>query len=695
MTGGIKEGVVARNMTTIVRRFALVAIAVLALNGCGGDTVIPSIGPAFAVSDGAHDGNPDFFFLTPLFNDADQSPNFEPAAFNPNLKPTVEICELSASDDSRDCIAGDPLERFAPSDVRVSVTDQLYQVDWDTDESNLDLTKLYRISVLIGTRVLGFVDVDPVLSGTEIKNLETGADIPLVDGRTLPIKFRIEGRALCSLDALACAAGTINLAQGGTVQLAAAGEDFRLDVAPNTAATIGGLNVTEVTFNLEQCPGDGIDVDLPRVGQCLRASTFFSVPGVGELLFSNRLLISMCVLNSYYHTSDETRQEGLITLHQQDGALIRALPHAEPNCETSSPSRPTGASRSGWQWLNGLVALLLPRPAYAATRSTRSTLLHIGAGGETDILGADCSSSSSSVAPALSLTTCASSSPAASVAAGSATTALALISPPRTVTDFQFALPAKMDYVDPSDAQRTAPAGTSLPTRVRVTDLDGDPVQGARVRFIDPTGLEIATALSDIDGIAQFSWTIRAGVDAIIATGRGIAAQNNYPGGAVQPFMPDISLPTEQQQAVMLQIGMITFVATGLDVDLVISTGTPTVTPTSVLAGSAVLLSPWTIFNQGTTDATNQVTSGFYLSTDPVITPSDVRLASVLITPSVLTAGHGLPLGGQTLVIPASTPPGSYYIGILVDVTNDQTESNEQNNYVSTPVTVRHLLGLP
>jgi len=252
-----------------------------------------------------------------------------------------------------------------------------------------------------------------------------------------------------------------------------------------------------------------------------------------------------------------------------------------------------------------------------------------------------------------------------------------------------------MDYVDPSDAQRTAPAGTSLPTRVRVTDLDGDPVQGARVRFIDPAGLEIATALSDIDGIAQFSWTIRAGVNAVIATGRGIAAQNNYPGGAVQPFMPDISLPTEQQQAVMLQIGMITFVATGLDVDLVISTGTPTVTPTSVLAGSAVLLSPWTIFNQGTTDATNQVTSGFYLSTDPVITPSDVRLASVLITPSVLTAGHGLPLGGQTLVIPASTPPGSYYIGILVDVTNDQTESNEQNNYVSTPVTVRHLLGLP
>src|SRR5712671_2330737 len=108
-------------MSRIAKHIVLAAIAVLGLNGCGGEPVIPFTGPAFAVSDGAHNGNPDFFFLAPLFKNANQSPNFEPAAFNPNLKPSVEICELTlGADGSRNCIAGDPLELFAPSEVTMS-----------------------------------------------------------------------------------------------------------------------------------------------------------------------------------------------------------------------------------------------------------------------------------------------------------------------------------------------------------------------------------------------------------------------------------------------------------------------------------------------------------------------------------------------------------------------------------------------
>jgi hypothetical protein len=99
--------------------------------------------------------------------------------------------------------------------------------------------------------------------------------------------------------------------------------------------------------------------------------------------------------------------------------------------------------------------------------------------------------------------------------------------------------------------------------------------------------------------------------------------------------------------------------------------------------------------NRGATDAVNQVTNGFYLSTDPIITPSDVPLGSIVVLPSLLTAGHSVQLGGQALVIPASTQPGSYYIGILVDATNAQAESNEQNNSRSTPLTVLALPGLP
>lgn len=654
----------------------------------------------FAVSDGAHDGNHDFFFLAPLFKNADESPYFEPGAFNPTLRPSVEICQLGepAADGSRECIAGDLVKRFAPGDVSVSLTDEQYHVNWNTNEIDLDPLNFYRISVLIGSKLLGFADVDPVITGKEIKNLQTGENIPLVDGRTLPIKFRIEFGALCPEDpalgdATPCVASTIDLAQGGGIHFAANGEDFRFDVPPNTVASIGGLVITDLTFGLETC--DGIDVDLPTVGQCLRVSTFFTlpglgeVPGIGELVFSNPLLISMCALNAHYHDADETRQEGLLTLHQQDGPLILALPHAEPNCGSIGPSP---AESSGWDWLKSLAArLLLPKPAYAETRVTRTAVLHVGAGGETSALGAQCSSSSSSGTPNLQLTTCAS-SPAVRAPAAASPTIAALIELPRTRTDFQFALPAKMDYVDPSDANRTAAPGTALPTRVKVTDWYGDPVRGARVRFITPAiegpGIEIASVLSNDAGIAEFSWTIAAGINAVVATGRGIAAQNNYPGGTVKPFMPDISLPTEQQQPVNLRVGLIPFVAIGMDVDLIISTGAPTLSVSTVLAGASVVLSPWSISNRGSTDATVQVTNGLYLSRDAVITPSDVLLASSVSDAAVLTAGHGFTWGASSIQIPAATAPGLYYIGILVDVANAQVESNETNNSVSGLLTV-------
>ncbi|HYT63183.1 MAG TPA: hypothetical protein VEL50_04745, partial [Gemmatimonadales bacterium] len=66
-------------------------------------------------------------------------------------------------------------------------------------------------------------------------------------------------------------------------------------------------------------------------------------------------------------------------------------------------------------------------------------------------------------------TTCPPSSPTVNGSAPQPAAA-ALLSPARTVSDFQFALPAKMDYLNRADADRTAPPGTALPTAVKVTD---------------------------------------------------------------------------------------------------------------------------------------------------------------------------------------------------------------------------------
>jgi len=115
----------------MMRRARLpLAVATLALLiACQSDDLTKSIhGPMYAVSDGAHDGNPDFFFLTPLFKNPSNDPNFEPGAFNAQLRPAVEICQLGPlqPDNSRSCVDGPLVKRFAGSEVSINAPDQQY-----------------------------------------------------------------------------------------------------------------------------------------------------------------------------------------------------------------------------------------------------------------------------------------------------------------------------------------------------------------------------------------------------------------------------------------------------------------------------------------------------------------------------------------------------------------------------------------
>jgi hypothetical protein len=554
-----------------MKRFAclLVAVGSLAfLFACTGDSAAPTTGaPSFAVRDGAHDGNPDFFFLPPLFPNPSSDPDFEAAAFNGDLHPTVEICELGGTqaDVNRSCVA--VVRTFSGSQVNVNAADQQYHVNWNTTESNLSVTKDYRIRVLIGTAELGFADVDPVNTGKELKNVQTGQYIALVDGRTLPIKFRIEDGALCDENATACAAETINLAQGGGIELVAEGEDFKFDIPAGTQATSGGQVVTDVTFNLEAC--DGIDVDLPVFGQCLRVTTFFRTSGEpGPLQLTNgAALISMCVLEPGLPAA----QEDLITLHQQDGLLIRALPHESPNCGgiAARTSEPTGLAARGWRWVSDVAsALFKPAPLYA---TTRTMVFNLGAGGETDLFGG---------APPPE------SAPQRSAQAGPQLAAAAP-APGNTVSDFQFALPARLIRVDATDGLSGVPgAALSPPPAVKVVDAENPniPVAGATVTFQIAAGggnfgvtgagapITLFRALSNTDGIAQVpTWILgpAAGRNAVTARGRGFAAA---PGDAA-PFIPDIH--NQSAPAVLLptptDARVVSFTATAITVALPIN----------------------------------------------------------------------------------------------------------------------------
>src|SRR5207302_6763411 len=81
--------------------------------------------------------------------------------------------------------------------VRVAPTDQLYLVNWDTGQCTtgpctLTPGAVYRIRVLVAGTELGHADVQVVASQQEARNVNTGELFPLVDGRTVPVKFRIE-----------------------------------------------------------------------------------------------------------------------------------------------------------------------------------------------------------------------------------------------------------------------------------------------------------------------------------------------------------------------------------------------------------------------------------------------------------------------------------------------------------------------
>src|SRR5260221_3965914 len=116
------------------------------------------------------------------------------------MRPTGAICvllPLVSPDADRAC--GATIKSFGTADIQLDATIQQYQVNWDTKASGLVVTDFYRIRVFLGPNTeLGHVDLDPVATGAGLKRVDTGEFIGLVDGQTLPIKFRIENGAACN-----------------------------------------------------------------------------------------------------------------------------------------------------------------------------------------------------------------------------------------------------------------------------------------------------------------------------------------------------------------------------------------------------------------------------------------------------------------------------------------------------------------
>lgn len=460
--------------------------------------------PAFLIQDGNNaGGNPDFFFLPPMVGNPGGNANYGDNAFNGSLDAKVRIVAL-------------PSNAVVLPPTSALVQGEQYHLNWKVPVSAVTH---YRITVEVGSTVLGTADLQTAANSSQLKNVNTNEYIPIPDGRTLPIKFRIEEYALCATPGVGpCGSETINLVNGGdvTTKLPETDGFSGVEIPPQ-----GGTGQTS-TITVEPCDDlNPRETDLPTYGPCLRITA--DPPLAEGALSAEAATVFICDISPF--TSSLTpEQKERITLHRFDEpSTMAALPHAH-GCEQTVGAAGSlkgffsnlarGEIRSAGRQL---VAMVAPKPLYA------SMMLDVGAGGLTE-----------------------------------------------DFSDFQFALPAKL-AISAGDGQLAAPGVLPIQPQVVVTDLGGDPVLGARVRFADTPADCAALAdgvgtMTNAAGHASTSWTIVDGPNWLAACGRGLAGTDfSGPRTGDDPFQPlsDHFGDAVDGPAVPVVTGSVTFAATG------------------------------------------------------------------------------------------------------------------------------------
>lgn len=161
----------------------------------------PLPSPSADLLDGVHNGgNPHFFFLPPMV----PQPSYSGTS-DGTESPVVKVCMLVTTNNTSAC--GTLIAWFTTGNgtgaqlVRYDATAQQYIVNWPTGQCltgacTLDASQTYRVRVLAGALELGHADIQVVMNGSEMKDVNTNQYIALQANRTLPIKFRIEQGAV-------------------------------------------------------------------------------------------------------------------------------------------------------------------------------------------------------------------------------------------------------------------------------------------------------------------------------------------------------------------------------------------------------------------------------------------------------------------------------------------------------------------
>ena len=363
------------------RRLWMVA-AVIGMAACVDGS--GSSGPNFAISDATHGSlntrNRFFYWLPPLVS----NPNPTGAA-NQFASPEITICQLNGAGTECAKDGGQPIivAQFSKTAgtggevIRVN-SDRHYQVNWRTDLSDLNPDSVYRIIVTVDGSEYGFADVEVGRNGSELKNVDRNEFVPLVDGRTLPIKFRIEAGAGCIGRESECAEAIVN----PSVQTVVTVVDGNVPLAFGDFPT--GWTNGEQLVRIERIFDGGFDVgDGPLATDFPQYPLFFHYFTTASQPFNKRVRIGVCnVENTEEDPFHPPHRETTVLAMGGTPETFRTLPRAPTidilgNCQ--------GAEREpspiGWlpARLNDLAAALFPKPLHAS-----AMVVDGGAGGSTD-----------------------------------------------------------------------------------------------------------------------------------------------------------------------------------------------------------------------------------------------------------------------------------------------------------------------
>lgn len=457
----------------------LTVIAGLVVAACQSDRSVASHPGRLAadISDGAHQAdcttatatcvpsNLHFFFLPPMV----KAPTTT-GVFNPNLAPSVTICPVVANV----CVGAS----FSPGPVQVDAVGQQYKVNWNTDPTTISTTAIYRLVVTSSGLELGFADVQPVSNGSQLKNIETGEFIGLVDGRTLPIKFRIEQGAVC-FGRTDCVEQTVGPAT--TEQHVIVPSGFAAASFPP-----GYFNQT-VTLTIFEVPTSCFGSSTPPLGfKQFGCFNFSTEPKAADVLgcVADPANPAKCARVEVCPTitPDDQRYGHLVLFRSDPGAPAREIPEAHEqfiHCPTTTIGLgPTGlgdVADAAWHAVGRAVGRLIqPPPLFAA-----SAMIHNGLGG---------------------LSCC--------------------------FSNFGWALPLTLSTVPGTD-HNTATTGTQVvpdpAVLLQYLHPTPSPAPGFAVNFAAILGtgasLSAPAATTDVNGNASVHWTLGStGVNAIVAT---------------------------------------------------------------------------------------------------------------------------------------------------------------------------------